>query len=261
MRKLSFLFLLAAGIFSANAQDVITMRNGNEIKAKVTEITSSEIKYKRFENLEGPTVVVAKSEVFAINYENGTREVINSMTTSTSNAVRTTTQSYAIDPQKPTFGIYANPIGFATFGPMIGAELTAGKLIAELNFRFPSMGLLMPIVDDCEKLTGGIGIGVGLKFYNARPKGGLYVGGLLEYNNYKTSETDGGYSEVAAIAFGANIGYKFAFSSGLYLRTGGYLGSNFNTKYHQYNRSGSMDDWTGSVYLFGLVDLAIGINF
>jgi hypothetical protein len=62
------------------AQDIITFRNGDEIKGKVTEITSSEIKYKRFENLDGPTIVVLKSDVFAINYENGTQEVVNAIT-------------------------------------------------------------------------------------------------------------------------------------------------------------------------------------
>jgi len=81
MKKLITLFLLMAGMAVAvNAQDVITLKNGDEIKAKVTEISSSEIKYKRFDNLEGPTIVIVKNEVFAINYENGTRDVFVSAT-------------------------------------------------------------------------------------------------------------------------------------------------------------------------------------
>ena len=59
--------------------DIITLQNGNEIKVKVMEITASEVKYKRFDNLDGPVIVVPKSEVFAINYENGTREVFNTV--------------------------------------------------------------------------------------------------------------------------------------------------------------------------------------
>ena len=70
--------ILLTGI-SAYAQDVITLRSGDEIKAKVTEISSSEIKYKRFDNLDGPTVVVAKSDVFFIKYENGTKEVMGAI--------------------------------------------------------------------------------------------------------------------------------------------------------------------------------------
>jgi len=61
--------------------DIITLRNGDKIKAKVTEITVSEIKYKRLDNLDGPTITIPKAGVFAINYSNGTREVINPLNT------------------------------------------------------------------------------------------------------------------------------------------------------------------------------------
>jgi len=63
-----------------SAHDVIILRNGAEIKAKVTEIALLEIKYKRFENLDGPVVVVPKSDVFAIVYENGTCEEFEEVT-------------------------------------------------------------------------------------------------------------------------------------------------------------------------------------
>ena len=56
--------------------DIVTLCNGDEIKVKVMEITLSEIKYKRFDNLDGPTITIPKTDVFAINYSNGTREVI-----------------------------------------------------------------------------------------------------------------------------------------------------------------------------------------
>jgi hypothetical protein len=51
--------------------DVILLKDGQEIKAKVTEITPSEIKYKAFENLNGPTRTLAKSDVFRISYFRG----------------------------------------------------------------------------------------------------------------------------------------------------------------------------------------------
>jgi len=62
---------------TGNAPDIIMLKDGNEIKAKVTEITLSEIKYKAFEYLEGPTRIVEKKDVFLIIYENGTREIFN----------------------------------------------------------------------------------------------------------------------------------------------------------------------------------------
>ncbi len=68
-------FLLLA--FHAQAQDVITLKNGNEIQSKILDIGSTEIKYKKFENLEGPSYNILKAEVFMIKYKNGTKDVFN----------------------------------------------------------------------------------------------------------------------------------------------------------------------------------------
>jgi hypothetical protein len=70
-----------------NASDIIMLKDGQEIKAKVTEITLTEIKYKLFEHLDGPTRTAAKSDVFVIIYENGTREVISSTTNKDRNTI------------------------------------------------------------------------------------------------------------------------------------------------------------------------------
>lgn len=56
--------------------DIVIFKNGNEIKAKVIEIGLSEIKYKRCDNIEGPLVIINKSDVFKIKYPNGTEELI-----------------------------------------------------------------------------------------------------------------------------------------------------------------------------------------
>ncbi len=63
--KLSILFTL---IFTLNlaAQDIITKKNGDDVKSKVIEITFTEIKYKRFDNLEGPIFTLPKSEILII---------------------------------------------------------------------------------------------------------------------------------------------------------------------------------------------------
>lgn len=80
MKKIRFITLLifiSTTCIPVYSQDIITLINGNEIEAKVIEISPSEIKYKKFDNLGGPTIVVQKNEVFLIKYENGTREKIN----------------------------------------------------------------------------------------------------------------------------------------------------------------------------------------
>jgi len=77
MKYLIFVLLLSGA--SVYAQDIITLRNGDEIRARVLEISSSELRYKRFDNLEGPTIIVPRNDVFFINYEDGTREIITSL--------------------------------------------------------------------------------------------------------------------------------------------------------------------------------------
>jgi hypothetical protein len=60
-----------------HAQDVITKRDGIDIQAKIIEITPSEVKYKRYDNPEGPTYHILKGEVLMIRYENGTKDEFN----------------------------------------------------------------------------------------------------------------------------------------------------------------------------------------
>ena len=95
MRIIKFLSVFVFAMFSiiAHAQDVIVKKDGNTITSKVTEITSTEIKYKKFSNQNGPTYTIGKNEVNYINYENGEREQMN---TSISNINTTTANTQSI---------------------------------------------------------------------------------------------------------------------------------------------------------------------
>jgi hypothetical protein len=63
---------------SIKAQDIITLKNGDEIKSKVLEVLSDQVKYKKWENIDGPTYSSMKTEVFMIKYQNGTKDVFKS---------------------------------------------------------------------------------------------------------------------------------------------------------------------------------------
>ena len=67
-------FLIANLLFS---QDVLTKKTGDDIKAKVLEVTTTEVKYKKFDNLNGPIFSILKSELLLIRYENGSKDVFN----------------------------------------------------------------------------------------------------------------------------------------------------------------------------------------
>lgn len=58
--------------------DIIVCKNGDEIEAKILEIGIKEIKYKRCDNQEGPTISILNSSVLMIKYPNGTKDIIKS---------------------------------------------------------------------------------------------------------------------------------------------------------------------------------------
>jgi hypothetical protein len=73
-KRVVILCLIVLCFAKNKAQDKLTLNNGDEVNAKVIEITDSEIKYKKSDNLTGPTRVINKSDVFSIKYENGTKD-------------------------------------------------------------------------------------------------------------------------------------------------------------------------------------------
>ena len=56
--------------------DEIILRSGVIIKGKVLEIGVEEIKYKKCENLNGPSISIRKKDVFLVKYPNGTTDIM-----------------------------------------------------------------------------------------------------------------------------------------------------------------------------------------
>lgn len=78
MNKTLFVFLASLLLsVSSFAQDVIVKKDGNTIVAKVLKITSTEVEYKNYSNLTGPTYTVSVKDLLSINYENGTSDKFN----------------------------------------------------------------------------------------------------------------------------------------------------------------------------------------
>jgi hypothetical protein len=137
----------------------------------------------------------------------------------------------AMNPDKLNFGFNINPGGFLGYGPSLCFEFTKGKFNTEINVIFP-LGFT-------SLLTRGIHPGAGglLMFNYFRPGrlGGVYAGGGLGYIwhrewLYDDDSYDPSYDDfdVHVFTFGLNIGYKFVTRSGIYFRTGGYLGMGLN---------------------------------
>jgi hypothetical protein len=70
-----FTFMLSTTL--CFSQDVLTKKSGDDILAKVLEVTSTEVKYKKFDNQSGPIFTILKSELLMVRYENGTKDLFN----------------------------------------------------------------------------------------------------------------------------------------------------------------------------------------
>lgn len=70
------LLIFAAGA-TASAQDLITKKTGEDIQAKVLEVTPGEVKYRLWEEPDGVIYTVRKSDLLLIRYESGRNEVFN----------------------------------------------------------------------------------------------------------------------------------------------------------------------------------------
>lgn len=73
------LIMVAVMPICSHAQDIIVMRDGSIVQSKVTEITTSEVKYKKYSNPDGPLYTIDKSTILAINYENGEKETFEAV--------------------------------------------------------------------------------------------------------------------------------------------------------------------------------------
>jgi hypothetical protein len=81
MKNYFILITLFLVSFSGMAQDVIFLKkNKEEIISKVYEINETSIKYKKWNNLDGPIYNINISSVLMIKYSNGKKEIFNDNT-------------------------------------------------------------------------------------------------------------------------------------------------------------------------------------
>ncbi len=148
---LPFLVLLILFTGSiAKGQDIIMKKNGDEIKAKVEEVLATEIKYRKFENLTGPLYSIAKTEVFMIKYENGSKDVFGDepVPVVTQPAPGTGIRSISDSDLKPAKS--ASLLGYVLVAPILGLGITSGAI-----YDYPKLTIPMGAV---ATLIGAIGI-------------------------------------------------------------------------------------------------------
>jgi len=117
--------------------DLLILKSGEEIAAKILEITDDAIKYKKCENLLGPTYTMAKERVFMVKYINGTKEVVEAPE-----------KTISTSPQK-------NSSAKATGSRKVQGMALWGFIIALVGWFVPAAGLAL--VMELAAIVLGIG--------------------------------------------------------------------------------------------------------
>lgn len=76
-KKSLFVLIALVASIAVQSQDLITLKNGTDIQAKITEVGTTEIRYKKFDNVDGPVFIINKAEVLMVRHENGAKDIFN----------------------------------------------------------------------------------------------------------------------------------------------------------------------------------------
>ena len=77
MKKYLLIYLFLSFCTAILAQDIIHNKDGTSVKSNVLEVGTNEVKYKRWENLSGPTYTIPLSVISFIRYQNGQIDTFN----------------------------------------------------------------------------------------------------------------------------------------------------------------------------------------
>ncbi len=134
MKKYFLLPLLGLCTLFGNAQDKIYKLKGPAINAKVIEIGTDEIKYKLYDNPDGPVYVVDKSSLNRIEYSNGTTEKFQTSFKDPQNYEGQLTKAIKLNFLAPLLG-YTQFSFEKSISPLKAYELGLGIIGAGKNYQ------------------------------------------------------------------------------------------------------------------------------
>ena len=233
-----------AFVLTASAQDVIKLKDGKEIQAKISEITQTEIKYKSFDYQDGPTFTIYKSDVSTITYANGMTEEIKAEAQPKPAQSSSSEESGSF--WKPE--LYTNQV-IASISPYFdlgGFILSGGKLGVEARWRRLAVDIAYKTTPsmyfwtndnygdgnwELESLSGS-GFAYTFKVYLPKPNSRtlFHLGMENEISDYKyTYRHTTSYDETedwttSYYSTGLGGGFTHFTKSGLFFRASAYFG-------------------------------------
>ncbi|MCG7858599.1 hypothetical protein MD537_16575 [Flavihumibacter sediminis] len=263
MRLLSiFLILLFCGLKSFS-QDKIYKKGGSTLKVKILEIGVDEIRYKLFEEPEGPAYAIEKDRILKIVFESGRTETYQSNLKDPELYAGQSRNAIKLNFLSPIFG--HTQLGYErSLAPGRSIEATVSIIglgrndMVELSYYDPNIGYR-----EVKRNAAGLGLGIGYKFirtpdfinrsvrYAHLLQGsyikpvfytGVYGENILEYktNTVNTKRTTTFYG-----ALNVELGKQWVFSDVFLVDIYGGLGYAFdNVKSDDNNWSSASDEYT-----------------
>ena len=74
LKRFSFISILTIVSSVSYSQDEIVKKDGSIILSKILEVSSSQVKYHKYSNPDGPIYTINTSKIQVINFENGDKE-------------------------------------------------------------------------------------------------------------------------------------------------------------------------------------------
>ena len=229
---------------SALAQDVIVLVNAEEIHAKVKSIGLQEVVYLKWNNLDGPTYTLPKSEICFIKYANGQKETFANQV-----QVPTTSQTIRKKVVKEDF-LKAKFQGYTYLGADFNSALGGPSLDFSLGAR----------TSKCLYVGGGVG------WHNLLERGSGYYYGYYEYTiwmPYLTFTTDikayipirGDFYPRFDLSFGGTVDIIDAYA-GLYLS----FGAGFDYRRFSFGIGYQMPVYANTIVPLGYVRLGVRLG-
>lgn len=182
------LFLMASvlAVATSSAQDVITKRNGDEIRAKVTAVGPDTISYMLYDVNDGVVYTIMKGDVVLVKYEDGRNEVM-----------RAGSSSY-------------DPLLYGTSEPVAG--IRPGMKYRELKELYDHKAYVRGLVQHHNPAGVGVGSffipGLGQMICSEGWRGTAFLGGWLAANVVQALGLQYGSEEVYLLGLAAGLSVR-----------------------------------------------------
>ena len=175
---------------------------------------------------------------------------------------------------KNGFSVWAQPLGFVLWGPMIGVGYRSGtSFLFDVHLRLPQFGFAYGAVSDDPDDMAGFAIGVQFRMLVPKSNGGWVLGSFFDFGKtnalYRKGQLREEEERWSTFVAGVSGGYRFQFNHHLYLDMGLMAGTIFvsdqdwrySNPENSYYSSDYNDSYEGYIMAFGMVILSLGIEF